>query len=195
MKRRQALGAIGAILAAAAAPALIPKSRLMPVKLIRDVTDAEINQYAGPTVFDRLKKEYADSHAAPMYNGWKFKYTKDGRYYYEPTHPTLKARGDLGVAPTPAEMDMLNMDPAFARPVFVPKEKQIVDHSAPPGNLSFKQIEEQTRKEIEEAYALDNDMYIRTTHKHTLTREEARRYLDGKFWPHFADVKGSVDNG
>jgi hypothetical protein len=107
----------------------------MPLKLIREVTDGEIFQYANADPKSGLYAplagqydQYADSHAAPQYNGWKFRYTKNGRYYYEPTHPTLKNIGDLGVAPTPAEMDMLNIDPNFARPIFVPKEKQFVDH-------------------------------------------------------------------
>lgn len=119
MRRRQALGAIGAILAAAVAPALIPKERLMPLKLIRDVTDAEVAQFTGgPNAF-----------YTRHYHGWKYVYSDGGRDYYKPTHPMLKEHGDLGVAPTPAEMDMLNIDPEFARPVFVPKEKQFVDHN------------------------------------------------------------------
>lgn len=129
MKRRQALGAIGAILAAAVAPPFIAKSQLMPLKLIREVTAEEIVQYT-----NRPEGATWMQHRR-YYSGWEYAYTEGGRDYYKPYHPTLKKAGNLGVAPTPAEMDMLGIDPEFARPVFVPKEKQLVDHSSKKINL------------------------------------------------------------
>jgi hypothetical protein len=125
MRRRQALGAIGAILVAAAAPALIPKERLMSLKLIREATAGEIDHFNGGQ----------NAFYARHFHGWSYLYTKDGRDYYKPTHPTLKAHGGLGIAPTPLEMEGLGMDPQFARPVFVPGEKQFLDHSSKETNL------------------------------------------------------------
>jgi hypothetical protein len=125
----------------------------MSLKLVREVTNDEVRFYGGTNAYE---KALAYSTSLRIFNGWQFAYTKDGRDYYKPTHPTLKAHGDLGVAPTPAEMDMLNMDPNFARPVFVPKEKQFVDHKYQgPSPISsanlrtFDEIAKEERRNIE----------------------------------------------
>jgi len=125
MRRRQALGAIGAILAAAVAPAFIPSGRIMPLKLIREATPEEIKYYVNPNSSCTI------TYAKRQYLGWEFAYTHEGRDYYRPTHPALIGKGELGVAPTPLEMEGLGIDPDFARPVFVPNEKQFVDHQYP----------------------------------------------------------------
>jgi len=156
MKRREALGAIGAILAAAVAPPFIPKGQLMPLKLIREATTAEIQEYAiNPN--STVKATYAPRY----YNGWDFAFEKDGRRYYKPSHPTLKAQGDLGVAPTPAEMDMLGMDPNFARPVFVPEAKQIVDHTNPEDIVEWVNHKTMTKKKAIKIYPEHADLIKR----------------------------------
>lgn len=166
MRRRQAFGAIGAILAAAVAPALIPKERLMSLKLVREVTGDEIDQYCRTPwdpIINNLSQEEINriprSSTVRYFHGWEYSHSESGRDYYK-TVGHMKRFGDLGVAPTPAEMDMLNIDPGFARPVFVPKEKQFVDHrSTGPvssANLrTFDEIAKEGRDEICEGLNID----------------------------------------